>query len=118
MEDTNLWIFKNEFCQKVHESYLYNVVIIILVWIEIKFIVLKKWNVQSATLFLQRNMFIYVCAHVCIRFLDWSRYQANFELYTWGKTEQLLWIFIILKYNDHKITFKPLIGQPKRLFPV
>ena len=42
MEDTNLWIFKNEFYQKVHKLYLHNVDIIILVWIEIKFIVLKK----------------------------------------------------------------------------
>jgi len=84
MEDTNLWIFKNEFCQKVHKRYLHNVDIIILVWIEIKFIVLKKWKVRSAMLAVQRNIFMYVCAHVCVWFLDCSPYQANFELYTWG----------------------------------
>jgi len=60
MEVTNLWIFKNEFCQKVHKRYLHNVDIIILVWIETKFIVPKKWKVRSAMLVLQRNMFMYV----------------------------------------------------------
>lgn len=66
MEDTNLWIFKNEFCQKVHKPYLHNVDIIILFWIEIKFIVFKKWKVRSAMLVLQRNMFMYVCTCLCL----------------------------------------------------
>jgi len=83
MEDTNLWIFKNEFYQKVHKRYLHNVDIIILVWIEIKFTVLKKWKVRSAILVLQRNMFMYVCMYVpmfvSVWFLDWYPYQAIFE---------------------------------------
>lgn len=67
MEDTNLWIFKNKFHQKVHKRYLHNVHITILVWIEIKFIANKKWKVRSAMLVLQRNMFMYICTCPCLR---------------------------------------------------